>query len=465
MKNNNSPSIEVGIVSGPTIRFTLKGNYYLTGAEPSRDLLQKKIEERTSQESSSYEAVLIDGSIALIQGEQTLFTGNVLWMKPSGPPQADRFLLHEVVIGIGFHWEQKEDQEFLGTLKLMVLENRIQAVNVIPVEEYLVSVISSEMRGDSSPELLKAHTIISRSWLLAQIEKHQNLVQAEQEYQAMQRKEGELIRWYDREDHQGFHVCADDHCQRYQGITRAYNPQVEQAVRETAGQVLVYGGNICDARFSKCCGGVTETFESCWEPVPHPYLQRVDDNPASAPVNGEDLTIESNAIRFIRETPGAFCNTSDSRLLRQVLNDYDQDSPDFFRWQVTYSQEELRNLIRERSGIDFGAILDLVPVERGTSARLIRLRIVGEKQTMVVGKELEIRRWLSRSHLYSSAFVVEKGATVGGIPERFTLHGAGWGHGVGLCQIGAAVMADREYAYREILEHYFVGAKIENQYV
>jgi SpoIID/LytB domain protein len=239
---------------------------------------------------------------------------------------------------------------------------------------------------------------------------------------------------------------------------------VERAVRETKGEVLVYGGKICDARFSKCCGGVTELFESCWEPVYHPYLTRVDDNPASSPVNVKDLTVETNATVFINGSPAAFCNTSDPELLRQVLNDYDQASPDFFRWEVTYSQERISTLIREKSGMDFGAILDLLPVERGVSSRLIRLRIVGEKIELIVGKELEIRRLLSDTHLYSSAFTVEKGELVNGIPERFILRGAGWGHGVGLCQIGAAVMADRGYSHRQILEHYFVSSNIEKRY-
>jgi SpoIID/LytB domain protein len=463
MEHNQAPAIEVGIVRSATIRFRLKGTFHLTGADPSAEKTAEGKGAGIAIESGSYEAVESDGTITVVQENRTLFSGRRLWMEPADPG-LDRFLLHEVVIGVGFHWEQKEDQEFPGTLKLMAADGRVQVVNVVPLEEYLVSVISSEMRGDSSPELLKAHTIISRSWLLAQVEKQHEIASAKKVYETIHREEGEFIRWYDREDHAGFHVCADDHCQRYQGITRAYNPQVEQAVRETGGQVLVYDGKICDARFSKCCGGVTETFESCWEPVPHPYLRRVDDNPGSTPVNVDDLTIESNAIRFIGDTPEAFCNTSDPMLLRQVLNDYDQDSSDFYRWEVTYSQEEISGLIREKSGMDFGRILDLIPVERGVSARLVRLRIVGEKQTLVVGKELEIRRLLSKSHLYSSAFIVEKGELTDRVPGSFTLRGAGWGHGVGLCQIGAAVMADRGYGHREILEHYFVGANIEKRY-
>jgi SpoIID/LytB domain protein len=453
----------VGIIKSATIRFMLMGNFRLTGADHSKKKRKEVQGEGIVMPGGSYEAEVKEGMIRITEGNRTICTGGSLWMEPVDPG-LDRFLLHEVIIGVGFHWEQKEDQEFLGTLKLMVIDNQVQVVNIIPLEEYLVSVISSEMSGDSSPELLKAHTIISRSWLLAQVEKQKHLVEAKRGYETIQRKEGEYTRWYDREDHADFHVCADDHCQRYQGITRAYNPQVKQAVKETGGLVLAYGGSICDARFSKCCGGVTETFESCWEPVSHPYLRRVDDNPASSPVNVDDLTVESNAIRFIRDQPEAFCNTSDPRLLRQVLNDYDRESPDFYRWEVRYSQKELSTLIRERSGIDFGSILDLVPVERGVSSRLIRLRIVGEKQRMVIGKELEIRRLLSKSHLYSSAFIVEKGQLTDRIPGSFTLRGAGWGHGVGLCQIGAAVMADRGYSCPEILDHYFVGSKLEKRY-
>ena len=438
-----------------TIRFRLIGEFRLQCREPSAADQELK--------SGSFEATVKDGIVTVSRGDQSLCTGGEILIAPAESAR-NHFLLHDVTIGIGFHWEQKEDQEFPGMLKLVGEGSQIQAVNEVPLEDYLVSVISSEMRGDSSPELLKAHTVISRSWLLAQVEKQRSSLDSGRPYDHVQEGEGEYIRWYDREDHIGFHVCADDHCQRYQGISRAFNPQVEQAVRDTSGQVLVHGGAICDARYSKCCGGVTELFESCWEPVHHPYLQRVDDNPAEHPVNVNDLSLEANAEAFIRDTPDAFCNTSDPTLLRQVLNDYDQASPDFYRWKVRYSQEEISALIRERSGIDFGAILDLVPLERGASSRLIKMKIIGEKKTLVTGKELEIRRLLSHSHLYSSAFVVEKEKGPDGIPSQFTLHGAGWGHGVGLCQIGAAVMAHRGYSYRGILKHYFVGANLETRY-
>jgi stage II sporulation protein D len=457
MKPDSSPSIEVGIVQSDVIRFTLKGEFTLAGNNSLPSGEGNLLLSGEAVAGLNGEGIWIRCGVRFLQGSGTLFLEPV-------DPSAGRFTLHKVVIGVGFHWEQQEDQEFCGVLKLMASGGKIQVVNIISLEAYLVSVISSEMRGDSSLELLKAHTVISRSWLLAQVEKQRTLAREPSVYVQEHRSEKEYIRWYDREDHTGFHVCADDHCQRYQGITRAHNPQVERAVRETTGTVLVFDGKICDARFSKCCGGVSETFESCWEPVSHPYLQRVDDNPITAPVNTADLTIEPHAQDFIHSSPSAFCNTRDPRLLRQVLNDYDLASPDFYRWRVSYSQEEIGSLIREKSGIDFGQILDLVPVERGHSARLIRLRIVGSGHQLTIGKELEIRRWLSPSHLYSSAFTVEKEDVTKGVPGRFTLTGAGWGHGVGLCQIGAAVMADRGYSHREILGHYFVDTKLEKRY-
>ena len=274
----------------------------------------------------------------------------------------------------------------------------------------------------------------------------------------------EYIRWYDREDHDRFHVCADDHCQRYQGTTRAHNPEVVKAVMETSGVVLEYEGAICDARFSKCCGGVVEEFQHCWEPVTHPYLKRVDDNPATLSINTRDLKVESHAVEYIKSEPEAFCNTQDAALLRQVLNDYDQSSSNFFRWELSFTQQEIAALIREKSGIDFGEIVDMHPVERGESGRLVRLKIIGSLKTLIVGKELEIRRWLSTSHLYSSAFVVEKQDFSQGIPARFVLRGAGWGHGVGLCQIGAAVMASKGYSHKAILKHYFIDASLNKRY-
>ncbi len=446
---NRVPEIEVGILKGEGIRFKLLGSFSLEGSDKT---WQGELEAAVSGEK-----------IELIREGDPLGEWNEVIFQALDASR-HRFVVRDVVFGIGFHWEQKEDQEFPGALKLMVSDKQIQVVNVVSVEDYLISVISSEMRGDSSPALLEAHTIISRSWLLAQIEKQNRLDQKGEAYQMIHQTEKEYIRWYDREDHHEFHVCADDHCQRYQGITRAHNVEVERAVNNTRGQVLVYGDKICDARFSKCCGGVVEEFEYCWEPVAHPYLRRVDDNPAEHKINTADLKIESNAVSFIESSPDAFCNTQDAMLLRQVLNDYDHTFSDFYRWEVRLGQEEIAALILKKSGIDFGTIMDLLPIERGESGRLVRLKVIGSLKTLIVGKELEIRRWLSESHLYSSAFTVEKQEISNGVPGVFVLHGAGWGHGVGLCQIGAAVMASKGYTHKDILEHYFLDANLEKRY-
>lgn len=374
------------------------------------------------------------------------------------------FELNDVTIGKNFHWERKEDQTFKGSLEFRIEGDKLRAINHIPLEDYLVSVISSEMKATSSIELLKAHAIISRSWLMAQMQKSSELSQSTTEYQRIVETADEYIRWYDREDHDGFDVCADDHCQRYQGITRQSTPQVEQAVTETSGKILEYEGKICDARFSKCCGGITENFESVWEPEIHPYLQSVIDNPNVPEGFETDLSIEQAAEKWIRNNPDAFCNTLDKNVLSQVLNDYDQETGDFYRWEVSYLQADLAGLIARKSGKDFGDIVDLIPVERGKSGRIIKLKIVGAKRTLVIGKELEIRKLLSKSHLRSSAFVVEKLNVVDCIPGEFVLSGAGWGHGVGLCQIGAAMMSEKGYAYDEILMHYYRGASVSKEY-
>ncbi|MEA5044408.1 MAG: SpoIID/LytB domain-containing protein [Petrimonas sp.] len=373
------------------------------------------------------------------------------------------FVLRDVIIGVQFHWERREDQHFLGSLKFIVENGGVSAINIISLEDYLTSVISSEMSATSSEELLKAHAVISRSWLLAQILKNQDLKSDGANYRTSFEAPTEIIRWYDREDHFNFDVCADDHCQRYQGITRQSTPLVRQVIDRTRGEALMFGNEICDARFSKCCGGVTETFENVWEPVVHPYLQAKPDHREDSPL--PDLTVEENAEEWIRSSPPAFCNTQDAQVLKQVLNDYDRETADFYRWKITYSQEGLSTLIRERSGIDFGEIIALQPLERGTSGRIIRLKIIGTERVMTIGKELEIRRTLSKSHLYSSAFVVDtQDEDENGIPQTFTLTGAGWGHGVGLCQIGAAIMAEKGYTYQQILEHYFPQSKIIRNY-
>ncbi|MDO5665203.1 MAG: SpoIID/LytB domain-containing protein [Bacteroidia bacterium] len=372
----------------------------------------------------------------------------------------DSFELKNVIIGVNFHWERKENQRFLGGLKFIVENNGISAINIVSLEDYLTSVISSEMSATSSEELLKAHAVISRSWLLAQIQKNKSL---ETNYQTSFVSPTEIIRWYDREDHTDFDVCADDHCQRYQGITRQSTDLVKKVIEKTYGEVLTYGDVICDARFSKCCGGVMETFENVWEPIAHSYLQARADN--SDTTSFPDLTVEENAEEWIRTSPTAFCNTQDAKVLKQVLNDYDQETADFYRWKVVYSQEQISTLIRERAGIDFGEIIALEPLERGTSGRIKRLKIIGTERVMIIGKELEIRRTLSKSHLYSSAFVVDAdNENDEGIPQTFTLTGAGWGHGVGLCQIGAAMMAEKGCDYKAVLSHYFPTAEIQKSY-
>lgn len=437
-KKSHTPMVNVGIMTQKSILFVLNGSY---------------IETETGEElQGEQRAIWTNGKI--------LFNGKLyedLFFEPTDKKSCS-FDLKAVTIGVDFHWQRREDQRFRGALNLAVTEEGIVAINQIDAEEYLTSVISSEMSANASKQLLKAHAVISRSWLLAQIEKNQQLAKGEKPYTSCQQDEEQLIRWYDREDHVLFDVCADDHCQRYQGITRETNPVVKEAIQETRGEVLLYDGVICDARFSKCCGGVTERFENCWEPIDHPYLAVLRDAPEK---EHPDLTNEEEAPKWIRTAPSAFCHTTDKAILSQVLNNYDQETTDFYRWQVIYTQEELAELIHRKSGIDFGQILDLVPLERGGSGRIVRLKIIGSQRSLIIGKELEIRRTLSESHLYSSAFVVDKELSANGVPTCFILTGAGWGHGVGLCQIGAAVMGAKGYTYDAILTHYFPGATIE----
>ena len=435
------PKIKVGIMSAAEVHFTLDGQY---------SVLDKTI--------SGSQVATTDGNVIIWNNEKF----EQLEFVPVDENLAS-FELKDVTIGVNFHWERKETQRFKGALRLIVEHGKITPVNILGVEDYLLSVISSEMSATASLELLKAHAVISRSWLLAQIDKNKRIEMSGEKYVAAENVEGEMIKWYDREDHVNFDVCADDHCQRYQGITRASTPQVAKAIEATRGQVLMDGDNLCDARFSKCCGGVYEEFENCWEPVHYNYLVARRDG-----VNELDfpnLTVEKNAQEWILSRPEAHCNTADAEILSQVLNNYDQETTDFYRWTVTYTQDEITKLVKERSGMDYGNIVDLEPIARGTSGRLYKLKIVGTKKTLIIGKELEIRRTLSPSHLYSSAFVVEKGEKdANGLPSTFTLKGAGWGHGVGLCQIGAAVMGAKGYNYKEILLHYFVDAEIKELY-
>jgi len=423
------------------------------------------------------EFISSDG-IAICGIQQAVYRkGKICWQEKeydelSFTPQQDTssfFELQDVTIGINFHWERKEVQRFKGELKIIVEDDRLTAINIIPIEDYLTSVISSEMSATASLELLKAHAVISRSWLLNKLKVANGKLKVIMHSDNTANFElstlpSQLIKWYDHEAHKNFDVCADDHCQRYQGITRTSTPQAIEAVFATRGEVLMYEEEICDARFSKCCGGAFEEFQNCWENVKHPYL--IGQRDSKTETRLPDLTKEAEADKWIRTSPAAFCNTHNKQVLSQVLNNYDQETTDFYRWRVCYSQQELSELIHKRSGIEFGKIIDLIPVERGTSGRLVRLKIVGTLRTLIIGKELEIRRTLSSSHLYSSAFVVDKEYKEDEkeIPSRFILTGSGWGHGVGLCQIGAAVMGEQGYKYKEILSHYYPGSAIEQQY-
>ncbi|HEY3373330.1 MAG TPA: SpoIID/LytB domain-containing protein [Prolixibacteraceae bacterium] len=440
------PQLSVGILYEPEIIFRLNGIYLLAPNGVPYEAIQKV----------NYREGKLWLNDEIVDDDSLLF-------QPVRYREAS-FELNDVTIGIHFHWERKEDQQFKGSLKIIIEDEKLTAINVLPLEDYLVSVISSEMNATSSLELLKAHAITSRSWLLAQIEKSKKLNESKNAFPSITETPTELIRWYDREAHQNFDVCADDHCQRYQGITRQSTSLVEQAVAETRGMLLMQDNIICDARYSKSCGGMTEAFENVWEPEVHSYLQSVVDNPLMPEGYDADLTNEEAAERWIRNTPDAYCNTNDKEILSQVLNDYDQETKDFYRWKVTHRQADLAELIARNTGKDFGAILDLVPIERGQSGRLTKLKIVGTKLTLTIGKELEIRKTLSESHLYSSAFVIDKHTIQDDIPGEFTLTGAGWGHGVGLCQIGAAMMGAKGFKYDEILMHYFKGASIEKKY-
>lgn len=413
------PEIQVGLLSNPEIRFTLQGNYHVV-APKGNPVPTKKI----------------------VEGEQRVYMDNGLiqWNGDSFkellffPIEPDKNLIKvkNVMIGKQFHWQQQEDQSFQGTFHLIIEEGKITAINIISTERYLTSVISSEMSAMASIELLKAHAVISRSWLLAQLSAQKN----DNNSSCGTENDEEIVRWYNRSAHQHYDVCADDHCQRYQGVTKVTTDVAKEAVEQTRGEILIYNGEICDTRFSKCCGGMTEKFSTCWEDKDYPYLTNVID---------------------------PYCGMANQQILRQVMVNYDQQTTDFYRWTVTYSQQELHDLIMAKTGIDFGDIIDLEPLARGTSGRIYRLKIVGSKRSLIIGKELEIRKALSTSHLFSSAFEVKKQGE-GSVPEQFTLEGTGWGHGVGLCQIGAAVMGEKGFKYKEILLHYYQGAKVERIY-
>lgn len=434
------PIVSVGIVSASKLCFSLNAPYTVCSLEQCGKQVVELSEGRILWENNFYDELLFEPN-----DTQSSFT------------------LEDVTIGVNFHWERKEAQTFLGKLRFIVENNNICAINELPVETYLISVISSEMRATSSLELLKAHAVISRSWLLAQMEQRKVENNNAVKQPLLFKTDEEIVRWYDREDHKHFDVCADDHCQRYQGITKAANKHVVEAIKQTAGEILTSRGEICDARYSKCCGGAVEEFQYCWENIRKPYLQALPDTMPDT-TSLPNLTNEAVTRQWILSSPNAFCNTTDQKVLSQVLNDFDQETTDFYRWIQIYSQAEVKQLLEEKLAMQFGDIIDLIPMERGKSGRIYRLKIIGTQRTLIIGKELEIRRALSKSHLYSSAFVIEKVDIKDGVPQQFVIKGAGWGHGVGLCQIGAAMMGVQGYRYDEILLHYYKSAEITKAY-
>lgn len=440
------PQVKVGIFSAEVIRFTLTGLY----STPDGTLIEGKHEARISESGISIS--FLGKTYTSLEFTPSSYDG-------------DTFELEGVTIGVDFHWQRKENQRFRGSLRIIVEKGKLTAINIIDVEDYLVSVISSEMSATSSLALLRAHAVISRSWVLSMMSRDKSLLPPASTHPVAKALNPgpSMIKYWDREDHLNFDVCADDHCQRYQGVSRVSTYDAAGAVSDTRGEVLTYKGELCDTRFSKCCGGVFERFETCWDDSGRPYLDAGRDgvNPSDFP----DLTVEENAEKWILGSPEAFCNTTDVRTLSQVLNGYDRETPDFYRWTEELSQEKISHLVRERLGTDLGEIVRLVPLTRGTSGRIRELKIVGTKSELTIGKELMIRRTLSDSHLYSSAFVIETlDMDSDGIPARFVIHGAGWGHGVGLCQIGAAIMGERGYSYDEILHHYYINAELTRLY-
>jgi len=450
-KVEREPVVAVGLMTGAeSVVFDLKGAFENADGE--------------RLDGGSYRARPVGNDVEIVsENGRRWLSSSERRLAPAEPTAS--FIIRDVTIGIDFHWQQKQDQQFQGALKIKLnADGRLTVINEIPIEAYLTGVISSEMSADSHPELLKAHSVVSRSWLLAQMRpwKKERIKPSF----ALQTFGGEkrLIRWYDQESHTDFDVCADDHCQRYQGVTKATSATVYEAIQATSGQVLVYDEELCDARYTKSCGGMTESYDAAWEDARFPYLAVSYDGEEFPAGFDLPLTDEANAERWICNSPPAFCNTNDTSVLGKILPDFNQETTDFYRWRVTIPQHELQELLRAKLGVDFGAVYKLEAVERGASGRVALLRIVGQRETIVIGKELEIRRALSPSHLYSSAFVVKSEGTTGDAPATFTLIGAGWGHGVGLCQIGAALMAERGYDFQRILEHYYRGARLYGLY-
>lgn len=437
------PRISVGIMDRQTeVTLRFEGNYHVESIGPL---------------SGGFLVKATAGAIVLNDARNREIMRSPVIQCAASP--GSMFHISNVAIGIDFHWERKEEQVFQGNLTLKLRgDGTIAVINEINLEDYLESVISSEMNNAAPKEFLKAHAILSRSWLLAALERKKNVGQITGPEGKI--NEDEIIRWYDREDHDFYDVCADDHCQRYQGVTKIISAQAGEAVRESRGMVITSGGKICDARYSKACGGLTENFQTAWNDIHVPYLASISDSP----LPHRSIRTEGEASQWILSEPVAYCNAKDENILDKILPDFDRETNDFFRWTVKYAREELEQILGEKSGIDFGTLQAIVPLQRGPSGRISRLKIIGSKKSVTVGKELEIRRWLSRSHLYSSAFVVEADTDAKGKVRQFRFHGAGWGHGVGLCQIGAAVMASQGFSAKEILGHYFPGTELLKVY-
>ena len=443
------PQIRVGILTEKKINFDLYGEYRVEGLN---QIL-----------SGRFSAEIVNEKIICKRGNETFNFPNEVLFEPVDPG-IESFLIKDVTIGVKFHWERKEKLRFSGTLHIIKDKGKLTVINIINIEQYLASVISSEMNSKASLQLLKAHAIVSRSWLLAQLEKSKILKKDNKISEAEFQSENEIIKWYDREDHKKFDVCADDHCQRYQGISKILSEVARQSIELTRGIVMTDDDNVCDARYSKSCGGITESYGNVWEPIHRKYLSSVVDYKYEPDYYNLNFADEKNAVKWIKGNAPAFCNIHDPKILSHILVDYDQETKEFYRWKVEYTQQEIRELINSKTKMEFGDIIDLIPLERGDSGRLIKLKIKGTRKEFIFGKELEIRKILSKTHLYSSAFVVEKEDIINQIPQKFTLFGAGWGHGVGLCQIGAAYMASKGYQFDEILFHYFPGIRLKKIY-
>ncbi|MCF8414075.1 MAG: SpoIID/LytB domain-containing protein [Melioribacteraceae bacterium] len=442
----NEPIVNVGILTSQQIKLNILGLY----TSPN-----------FPGEFSGEVLVTYENNLITFQSEDYKYsTRKPIELEPD-EFYNDTFLVRDVHIGKEFHWERSKDLRFLGSIKLIIQEDQVTLINIVPIETYLLSVVSSEMNANASEEFLKCSAVISRSWLLAQMRSKNEL---EDQPNLSNNRENEIIRWYNREDHKDFDVCADDHCQRYQGFRNIKINVAAEAVKFTRGLVLMHDLDICDARFSKCCGGITESYENVWDDKQVPYLKGIVDYKFSD--EGFDINLESESATtaWIENNPPAFCDIVDEDILEKIMVDFDLKTKNFFRWEVNYSNEEIATLLFEKTGIEFGKIVDLIPIKRGKSGRLVKLKIVGSKETVTFGKELEIRKILSKTHLLSSAFIIIKGETTDGIPKEFTLKGGGWGHGVGLCQIGAAVMGERGYQFDEILLHYYSDAAIVKYY-